>query len=394
MSFANIGPVENNYFGHGVATDIQHYLTRCHDLLVSGRSSAIAMSSLAGDATDVAEKLGVQYVLQGTVRTRQDRIRLTVELVDGASGAVLWSERYDRVLTDILEIEAEVAGAITASLSLKIEEAQYERHRHLSGDQLSAYNLRLRGNRFLELAGKDNLERARECFTNALKLEPHSAPAFAGLSVSYGYECDQLVTANYGASLERHVEFAERAVALDETDSRSHYAMYCANLFSGRFESADLHAKRALELNPSEYHNLCGRGYTLMSLGRIDESLASFNQSLRRNPLAPNSCLRALGVIEYLETNYDQSAVAISRMTNSNVQKTSTLAAARAQLGQSDEARDVALEFNRVSKVLPGCPTGRDTREWQTFWRRAFPYLKDEAIEHLLEGFRMVNLPG
>ncbi|MFP6749409.1 MAG: FlgO family outer membrane protein, partial [Alphaproteobacteria bacterium] len=205
MSFANIGPAENEYFGHGVATDIQHYLTRCHDLLVSGLSSAIAMSGLARDATEVAKRLGVQYVLQGTVRTRQDKVRLTAELVDGASGAVLWSERYDRMLNDILEIEAEVAGAITANLSLKIEETQYERQRHLSDDQLSAYDLRLRGNRFLELAGKNHLERARDCFTNALMLEPVSAPAFAGLSISYGYECDQLVTENYGGSLERHV---------------------------------------------------------------------------------------------------------------------------------------------------------------------------------------------
>ena len=124
--------------------------------------------------------------------------------------------------------------------------------------------------------------------------------------MSYGYECDQLLATDYACSSERHLEFAEKAVALDELDSRAHYAMCCALTLTGQLERADAHAARAVELNPSEYHNLCSRGYTLMSLNRMPESIACFGESLRRNPLAPNSCLMALGLIEYLESNYGQ----------------------------------------------------------------------------------------
>ncbi len=393
MPFENIGPGEIEYFGHGVAADIQHDLTRWKDLLVSGRSSCLALSAQKADATDVAKRLGVQYVLQGTFRSHLDMVRLTAELVDGATGMVVWSERYDRVLHDILKIEAEVANAIAANLALEIDGAEFDRGLHLSDDQLTAYDWRLRGNYFLELAGLDNLTKAKNCFVHAAKLEPKSAAALTGLSLSYGYACDRLLTDKYEENLARHIDYAEQAVALDETDSRAHYAMACARLFSGNPAGADFHAACALELNPSEYHNSCLRGYTLMGLGRNNDSLACFDSSLRRNPLAPSSCLRALGIIEYLETNYQQSAVDLTRMTISYIQKASTLAAAFAQLEQEDAARAASQEFWTLSKEIPSCPTGKDTEDWRPFWHHAYPYLQPDALEHVLEGISKVEIP-
>ncbi len=393
LPFANIGPAERDYFGHGVVADIQHELTRCHDLFVSGRSSCLALSEQPADAAAMAQRLGVQYLLQGTLRSHHDRVRLTAELIDGATGTVLWSERYDRVLGDILDIEAEVANTVATSLALQIGEAQYERRRNLTTDQLSAYDWRLRGNRLLELGGKDNLRAARDCFVHALDLEPNSAATYAGLSICFGYECDTLLTDDYPESLARHIEFAQRAVELDEADSRSHYAMVCALMLSAEFERADLHAVRALELNPSEYHNLCSRGYTLMSLGLNEDSLACFNQSLRRNPLAPNSCLMALGLIEYLEANYGQSAAALSRMTANYIQKASSLAAACAQSGHGDAARAAALEFRTLSEDVPVCPTRSKAMDWPSFWRLAYPYLQQDAFEQVLDGIGKADLP-
>ncbi len=393
MPFRTIGPAETDYFSHGVTADIQHDLTRCHDLLVSGRSSCQAISGPASDAMMVAKRLGVQYVLQGTVRSNGNKIRLITELVDGIAGNVLWSERYDSALHDIFEVEAEIANAIVANLSLQLDEAQYQRQLRLSSAQLSAYDFRLRGNRCVELGGRDNLNRAKSHFKNALKLEPNSAPAYSGLSLCFGYQCDLLLTADYGESLERHIAYAEQAVAIDEFDSRSHYAMACARLLNREFERADRHAERALQLNPSEYHNFCNRGYTQLSLGRVDESLACFDDSLRRNPLAPNSCLLALGLLDYLTTNYDQSTATLSRMTAAYVQKASTLAAAFAQLGSGDEARAATQEFKQISDEIPLLPNGKDRSNWRSFWRQAYPYIKDDAFECVIDGLDKAGLP-
>ena len=393
MPFENIGPPESAYFGHGVAADLQHNLTRFHDLFVSGRSSCLALSVEHADVTEVARRLGVQYVLQGTVRSHQEMVRLTAELVDGTTGIVLWSERYDRSLRDILEIEAEVASTIATNLSLQIADAEFERRLYLSDNQLSAYDWRLRGNQFLELSGVENLNKARDCFFHSLELEPNSSEALAGLSLSYGYACDRLLTDEYEESLARHLDYAEQAVAADETHSRAHYTLACANLFSGRPARADVHAARSVELNPSEYHNLCLRGYTLMALGDTDNSLTSFDQSLRRNPLAPSSCMRALGVIEYLGSNYSQSAEDLSRITVSSIQKASTLAAAYGQLEMEDDARSAVREFWAMSKEIPSCPANSVSEDWHQFWQRAYPYLQWDALEHVLEGIAKVELP-
>ena len=130
-----------------------------------------------------------------------------------------------------------------------------------------------------------------------------------------------------------------------------------------------------------------------MSLGRIEESVACFTESLRRNPLAPNSCLLAVGLIEYLETNYGQAANALSRMTGYQVQRASTLAAACAQVGYENAAHAAVDEFKRLSEDIPILPTGADASDWRDFWRRAYPYLRDDAFGHMLEGLRKAALP-
>ena len=393
MPLTTIGPVESHYIGYGISADIHHELTRCHDLFVSGRSSCLVLNERGEDAASVAQTLGVQYVLQGAVRSESDRITVTAELVDGASGAVLWSERFVRALRDVPDIEVEIAGVIAANLSLRIDDTQFRRRRHLGDDALTAYDLRLRGIRLLETGGRQNLRKAREYFERAVDLEPGSAASHAGLSMCFGYECDLLLAENYGESLRRHLELAEKAIALDESDSRGHYAIACGLMLHGKYERADFHAARAVELNPSEYHNLCNRGYSLMSLGRIGESVACFSKSLRRNPLAPNSCLLAAGLIEYLETNYGQAAGVLSRMTGYQIQRASTLAAACAQVGYDDAANRAAQQFRRLSAELPICPEGFGTADWREFWQRAYPYLKDGAFEHMLDGIRKAALP-
>ncbi len=393
MPFDNIGPPDTDYFCHGVSADIHHNLTKCHDLLVSGRSSCLAAKGLAADATWVSSRLGVNYVVEGSVRQDGGQVRVTAELVEGKTGTVLWSERYDRSVNDILDVEADIAHAVAASLSLQVEAHQFERAQGLSDNELTAYDCRLKGSRLLELNGPENLERARDCFSRALDIDPDSAPAYAGLSMSYGYACDLLFTDDYADSLEKHVRYADEAVRLKETDSRGHYALACGLMLKGDYEKADRHAARGVDLNPSEYHNLCNRGYSLMTLGRIEESIACLNESLRRNPLAPNSCLMALGLIEYISGNFAQCADTLSRMTAPYIQKPATMAAAYSRLGKQGALKDVIEEFNNISKCIPMCPDAGGTLDWGSFWRYAFPYVGGAVYEELIEDIARAGLP-
>jgi adenylate cyclase len=394
MPFANIGGnPEQDYFSHGITADIHNDLTRFHNLFVSGRSSCLTVSDQTTDVTEIAKSLGVKYLVKGSVRSDKDRLLVTAELIDGETGGILWSERYDRVLHDIFEVETEVANTIAATLSIRVEDALYERRKDCSDEQLSAYDWILRGNRNLELGGAENWNNAKREFSHALEIDPESSTAFAGLSIAYGYECGELLAANFAESLELHRDLAEKAIGLDGSDSRGHYAMSCAHSFFEQWELADRHAERAVELNPSEYHNICSRGYTLMCLNRFEESAATFDESLRRNPLAPNSCLLALGNIEYQEENFGQSAITLSRMTPSFVQRPSSLAAAYAQLGYKEAARSASQEFWNLVEMRPGCPSAGDSESWRRFWRMLYPWGDEDSFDKLLEGFGKAGLP-
>jgi adenylate cyclase len=392
LSFSNIGPAESDYFCHGLTLNIHNNLTRFPDLFVSGRSSCLAVNHLAEDIGEVALNLGVQYLVRGAVRRHNDIARVTVELIDGISGAVSWSEQFERKMTDILEVEMEIANTIAGNLSIRLEDAQYERRKKLSTDQLGAYDWQLRGYRNLELGGPLNLSKASREFSEAIKLDPESAAAYAGLSMSYGYQCDQMLAEDFAQALEQHTRLAEKALALDESDSRAHYAMLCAFSLKRQFELADQHAQRAMELNPSEYHNLCSRGYTLMALDNLEQSVDCFSQSLRRNPLAPTSCLLALGLMEYISSNYAQSAIAFSRMQPNYLQKQSSLAASFGQLGYASDAHSAADEFHSYTSDRPAYPPNCDN-DWTGFWSKAYPHLGHKGFEHLIEGLSKAGLP-
>lgn len=394
MPFANLdGSKDQDYFSHGVTADIHNDLTRFRNLFVSGRSSCLTVSDQTSDVTEIAKRLGVQYLVRGSVRTDKDRLRINAELVDGETGGILWSERYDRIMLDIFEVELEVANTIAATLSIRIEDALYERSKDCPPERLSSYDWLLRGNRSLELGGAKNLNNAKREFSRALEIDPESSSACAGLSTAYANECFELAAPNYAESIERHQELAEQALALDSSDSRSHYAMSCAHTLFGQFELGYQHAERALDLNPSEYHNICGVGYSLMCLDRFEESSKAFTDSLRRNPLAPNSCLLALGNIEYQEENYGQSAITLSRMTPSYIMRVSSLAATYAQLGYEDAARAAAKEFWKLVESRPGCPSSDDSKGWRLHWRLLYPWGDEESFEKLLEGFAKAGLP-
>ena len=392
LPFQNIGAPERDYFCQGVSLNIHNNLTRFPDLFVSGRSSCMAAGHLAEDVFETGFNLGVQYLVRGAARTEGDKARITVELIDSGSGLALWSEQFDRQLADMLAIETEIANTIAGNLSIRIEGAQYERRKRLSDSELTAYDWQLRGFRSLELGGRENLTNAKHEFSEAIKQAPTSAAAHAGLSMSYGYECDQLLAEDYEQALQHHIELAEKSIQLDESDSRAHYAMLCAYSLKGEFDLADQHAVRAVELNPSEYHNLCSRGYTLMSLEDFEHSVDCFNESLRRNPLAPNSCLLALGLMEYLRNSYTQSAIAFSRMLPSYLQKTSSMAASFGQLGNESEAVSAAEKFHQIAVGRSNFPA-RPEGDWAQFWGKVYPHLGRTGFAHLMDGLGKAGLP-
>ncbi len=181
---------------------------------------------------------------------------------------------------------------------------------------------------------------------------------------------------------------------MDDADSRAHHALGLAYFCEGQHELAEFHVEQAVALNPSDHLNLCMKGWLLACTGRHDESTACLTDSLRRNPFAPNNCLLALGISDYLARRYQEATVALTRLTSDLPRKFSFLAASYAQLGRNDEAHAAAAEFQDLMRPELTTLQGGDSERWRDHWFKLFQFMSPEDFEHLLEGLRKAGLPA
>lgn len=395
LPFKNDGhDIEDDYFSDGVTDGVINGLTRFRDLFVIGRSSAFACRQQPDDIGEIGRKLGVRYLVQGAVRRRDRQVRISVDLIDAVTGQNLWSEHYDRRLEDLFAVEDEVTRVITSTLAGEIEVAALQATQNRAPENLAAYDWVLRGNRAFELGTKDDLLEARRLYDKAVELDPNCAAAFIGLSKVCIYLHWGYLREDHGRILRQSLDFGQKAVMLDERDSRAHYAVGSAYFHLGRLDLAEYHVEKALALNPGEYHHQCFKAYLLACTGRHEESTACFMESLRRNPLAPNSCLYGLGISDYLAHRYDEAVAMLTRLSSDLLRKFSCLAAAEAQLGHIAEAEAAVREFHALLEPELVATLGDDVAKWRENWSNLFSILNPDDFEHMLEGLRKAGLPA
>jgi TolB-like protein/Tfp pilus assembly protein PilF len=386
--------IEADYFSNGVTDGIINGLTRFRDLFVMGRSSSFSFKDKAVDIPEIGRRLGVRYVVQGVVRKLGERVRVSVELVDAETGQNLWSEHYDRELKDVFAVEDEVTQAIVATLVTQVEDAAYHHSKIRASENLEAYEWLLQGNRFVDRGGKEDLFEARRMYQQALALDPDFSAAYTGLSKTYMYEHWGHLAEDYDKAINRSIEFGQKAVELDDKDSRAHYAVGHAYFCSGQHARAEFHIEKALALNPGEYDNLCFKGYLLACTGRHEESRSCLSDSMRHNPLAPNSCLCALGMSDYLAGRYEEATVILTKLASDPPRKYGCLAASYAQLGRNDEAHRAAAEFRDLMEPDLASELDDDNSKWRDYWARVFSIFTPADLEHLFEGLRKAGFPG
>jgi TolB-like protein len=371
---------EAEVFSEGVSDGIINGLTRFRDLFVMGRSSSFSFRGKAVDTPEIGRQLGVRYVVQGVVRKLGERVRVSVELVDAETGQNLWSDHYDRELKDVFAVEDEVTQAIVTTLVTQVEDAAYHHSKIRTPENLEAYEWLLQGNRFVVRGGKEDIFEARRMYQQALALDPDFSAAYTGLSKTYMYEHWGHLAEDYDNAINRSIEYGQKAVELDDKDSRAHYAVG--------------HAYFSLALNPGEYDNLCFKGYLLACTGRHEESRLCLSDSMRHNPLAPNSCLCALGMSDYLSGRYEEAVVMLTRLASDPPRKFSCLAASYAQLGRNGEARAAAAQFRDLMEPELVSELEDDNSKWLDYWARVFSIFTPADLEHLLEGLRKAGLPA
>ncbi|MEK6216270.1 MAG: adenylate/guanylate cyclase domain-containing protein, partial [Boseongicola sp.] len=250
LPFTNMsGDPEQEYFSDGITEDIITELSRFSEIFVIARNSSFVFKGQAVDIKDAARKLGVQYVLEGSVRKAGKRVRVTAQLIDAVAGSHLWADRYDRQLEDIFDVQDDVVRAIVAILPGRIAAAGAEWSRRKPTNNLTAFDYLLRGNHALVRRG-GNISDAIRNFRKALEIDPECAAAFSGIAIAEGMSVWDLSTYS-DDPLGRAYEAGKRALELDPSDYRSHVAFGEALRQLGEHALARQHLQRAMSLNPN-----------------------------------------------------------------------------------------------------------------------------------------------
>jgi serine/threonine-protein kinase len=346
LPFANqSADPEHEYFADGLTDELITALTQVEGLRVASRTSVFALRKDARDVRALGAALGVPVVLEGAVRRAGERLRLTVQLTDVGDGRVLWSERFDRDVTDVFAVQDEIARAIVAALRPRLLGRIGEVASRRSTDSVRAYQLYLRGRYYWNRRSRDDVARAIDYFQQALREDPGYALAHAGLSDAYALQLDyQSVPVEEGMRLAR--EEAQRALALDDSLAEAHTSLaWVRFIHDWAWEDAEREFRRAIDLNPSYPTAHQWYAWLLMARGRPDEAIAASRTAVALDP-ASVAARRGLGWLLVYARRPDEAIEHLRRAATQDptAQETHRILGLALLLAERDDEAQAALE--------------------------------------------------
>ncbi len=385
LPFANMsGDAEQEYFADGISEDIITSLSKLPQLFVIARNSSFTFKGKNVHVQEVGRNLGVRYVLEGSVRKSGNRVRITAQLIDAASGGHLWAERFDRDLTDIFAVQDDVTQQIVGALAINLTEGDRQRLAPEHAGNLEAYDYFLRGRELWHRLTKETNVAARDLLQRAIKLDPNFASAHAFLALTHVLDYLNGWSPSPPNSRDQAEELATRAVALDDRDPRAHWALSIVELYSRRHDVAISEAQRAIVLNPNFAEGHVSLGEALNYSARADEALKYFDRAKVLNPYFPDVLLHFQALASFHLGRYEQAVGLLKeRLTRNPVTDVSRalLAASYGHLGRFDEARAAWQEVFRVNPNY--------SLEYR---RKVLPYKNPDDFELVVDGLRKAGL--
>jgi len=384
LPFSNMsGDPEQEFFADGLTEDILTELSRFRELLVISRNTAFKYKGQAVDVRKVAREIGVQYVVEGSVRKSGKRMRVTVQLIDAETDKHLWAERYDRDLEDIFDLQDEVTNAIVAVLPGRVEDATRDRAARKRPDSLAAYECVATAKTLHHRSVRSDNEKAMGLIERAIKLDPKYAHAHAwkacivGQQVTYGW-CDP------EAGVKVIEEELTTAAALDDNDSDVHRVLAALRLRGNDHERAAYHQQRALSLNPNDDLIVVQQGELLTWLGQAEEGIEWIRKAMRLNPYHPARFWAHLGRAYFVARRYAEAADAVLHISTLYAFHLASLAACYAQMG------DAAAAATYARNALAHKPDFSIERDYLP----ALHYKRESDLAHHREALAKAGLPA
>jgi len=386
LPFTNMtGDPAQEYFSEGISEDIITALSKQRWFFVIARNSSFIYKGRPVHLKQIAEELGVGYVVEGSVRKVGQRVRITAQLNDVGTGSHIWAERYDRDLADVFAVQDEITEAIVAAVEPQLYAAESFRAKRKPPDSMDAWDLLMRAmSHYWRVTREDNVV-AQALLEKATAIDPHYGQAFGLLATSHTF------SAHMGwKDMAMVAPIAERAaaaaIAADSEDPWAHYALGCVYLFARRFDDSLAEFEWALRLNPNFSMAQAYYGLTLAYCSRWQEATSSVQRALRLSPRDPLAAIY-YGIASYAEFvghNYEKAmrlAREGIRQRGDFVGAHRVLTAAAGMAGQNEIATAALEELRRVQPNI--------SLEWIS---KEMPIRQDAERKHYLEGFRRAGL--
>jgi adenylate cyclase len=384
LPFVNMsGDPEQEYFADGISEDIITGLSKLRWFFVIARNSSFAYKGKAVDVKRTARELGVRYVLEGSVRKGGNRVRITTQLIDAATGNHIWADRYDGDLTDVFALQDEITKKVIAAIEPRLLEAEGTRSQGRSADDLDAWDMVMRANSLFWRLTKTEGEAAIAILKKAIELYPDYSPAQSMLAFA------MLVSRLFGwtlvASVKEAAVLAKRAAELDDSDPWAHFALGYVAYMSRRTDEAKQEYQRAIDLNPNFAAAYGYLGWAFATAGRTDEAIVLLEQAIRMSPHDPQNVIfnNALSVAHYLAGRYTEAISFARKSVQQRDGMTSGHRILVASLAKADQLDEARTALQRLKELQPNVSIA--------WCEEHIPYTLDQ-MPKFLEGLRKAGL--
>jgi adenylate cyclase len=383
------GDAEQEYFVDGMVEEITTAISRLPWLFVIARNSSFTYKGRAVDVKQVARELGVRYVLEGSVRKAGNRVRITGQLIDAASGAHIWADRFDGALDDIFELQDQVAANVVGAIEPKLRQSETERASRKPTESLDAYDLYLRALAELQKFTAPSRDAAIALLERALAIDPSYAPAAA--AIGWCRVAEAAIGSRLSASdIAESVRLATEVVGTGKDQPDALWmAAYTLSFFTGAHATAAGMIDDALALNPNSANAWCMRGWVAAFEGQPQPAVEALQRALRLSPLDPMRWMffGGMSFAHLVARRFEEAIVWVDRALRDQPRNASAdrmKAIACAHLGRLQEARDCARSILELQPAFT-------ISEWQRIY--AAHMGSPETLAMFVDGLRKAGLP-
>jgi TolB-like protein/rhodanese-related sulfurtransferase len=397
LPFDNMsGDVEQDYFSDGITEDLITDLSKVPGLFVIARNSTFTYKDKPVEVRQVAEDLGVRYVLEGSVRRAGDDVRINAQLIDALSGYHVWADRYDGSLADIFALQDKVVSQIVSALAINIKSAEAGESAPVETEVAEAYDAFLEGWELYRRQTREDTVAAIRFFERAIELDPEYGRAYAGLAASYWLIADVGWANTLGILWQEAFDLAKDYLvpALARPTSTAYLVSAGILRADGSIEEALGEIDKAIALEPNNADSYVTKAQVLIDTGRPEEAEQSARLAMRMNPHYEPNYLQALGRALFFQGRYEEAANTLERIIRRQPERGQAymrIAAAYGHLGRLEDAKAAVSRYNEIMAKTGYTPL---TVQEVGLWYEDPSDFQDKSIpEPLFEGLRKVGVP-